>query len=88
MPSHKSAEKRVRQTKRRTLVNKNRKSQLRSAVRTVEEALVKGDKAAAKAAFKAAEPQIARGVSKKIIHKNAAARKISRLASRVKALNG
>jgi small subunit ribosomal protein S20 len=87
MPSHKSAEKRVRQTEARTGVNKNRKSQLRSAVRKVEEALATGDKAAAQAAFKAAEPQIARSVSKKIIHKNAGARKISRLASRVKALN-
>ena len=51
--------------------------------RKVEEALKAGDKTAAEAAFKAAEPEIMRGVSKGVIHKNAAARKVSRLAKRV-----
>ena len=86
MPSHASAEKRVRQTARRTAVNKNRKSQVRSAVRNVEDALAAGDAAAAAAALKKAEPAIMRGVSKGVVHKNTAARKVSRLNARLKAL--
>ncbi len=86
MPSHKSAEKRVRQTARRTEVNKSRRSEVRSAVRKVEEALAAGDKKAAAAAFKAAEPLIMKGVSKGVIHKNTGSRKVSRLAARVKTL--
>jgi small subunit ribosomal protein S20 len=88
MPSHVSAEKRVRQTARRTAVNKNRKSQIRTAVRKVEEALSSGDMQSASAALKAAEPQIMRGVTKGVIHKNTASRKVSRLAARVKKLKG
>jgi small subunit ribosomal protein S20 len=87
MPSHPSAEKRVRQTEKRTAVNKNRKSQVKGAIRKVEEALNAGDKAAAVAALKAAEPQIMRGVSKGVIHKNTGSRKVSRLSARVKALS-
>lgn len=86
MPSHASAEKRVRQTARRTAVNKNRKSQVRSAVRKVEEALASGDAAAAAAALKDAEPAIMRGVRKGVVHKNTAARKVSRLNARLKAI--
>ena len=88
MPSHKSAEKRVRVTAKRTAVNKARRSQIRSAIRTVEEALTSGDKKAATAALKAAEPQIMRGVSKGVMHKNTGSRKVSRLAARLKALKG
>ena len=86
MPSHPSAEKRVRQTAKRTAVNKNRKSQVKGAIRKVEDALNAGDKAAAVAALKAAEPEIMRGVSKGVIHKNTGSRKVSRLNARVKAL--
>ena len=86
MPSHASAEKRVRQTARRTAVNKNRKSQVRSAVRKVEEALASGDAAAAAAALKQAEPAIMRGVRKGVVHKNTASRKVSRLNARLKTL--
>jgi small subunit ribosomal protein S20 len=86
MPNTRSAEKRVRKTERRTAVNKTRKSEIRTAVRKVEEALAAGDKAAAAAALKAAEPQIMRGVSKGVIHKNTGSRKVSRLAARVKGL--
>ena len=86
MPSHASAEKRVRQTARRTAVNKNRKSQVRSAVRKVEEALAAGDAAAATAALKEAEPAIMRGVRKGVVHKNTASRKVSRLNARLKTL--
>jgi small subunit ribosomal protein S20 len=88
MPSHPSAEKRVRQTARRTAVNKNRKSQIRTVVRKVEEAIAAGDKAAAVAALKLAEPALMRGVSKGVIHKNTGARKVSRLSARLKALKG
>jgi small subunit ribosomal protein S20 len=88
MPSHPSAEKRVRQTARRTAVNKNRKSQIRTAVRKVEEAIAAGDKAAAAAALKLAEPALMRGVSKGVIHKNTGARKVSRLSARLKTLKG
>jgi small subunit ribosomal protein S20 len=86
MPSHKSAEKRVRKTARRTEVNKSRRSEVRSAVRKVEEALATGDKRAAETALKAAEPAIMRGVSKGVIHRNTGSRKVSRLTARVKAL--
>jgi small subunit ribosomal protein S20 len=88
MPSHASAEKRVRQTARRTAVNKNRKSQVKSAVRNVEEALTSGNAKAAAAALKLAEPAIMRGVRKGVVHKNTAARKVSRLNARLKALKG
>jgi small subunit ribosomal protein S20 len=88
MPSHPSAEKRVRQTARRTAANKNRKSQIRTAVRKAEEAIATGDKAAAIAAVKLAEPALMRGVSKGVIHKNTGARKVSRLNARLKTLKG
>jgi small subunit ribosomal protein S20 len=86
MPSHKSAEKRVRVTAKRTAANKARRSQIRSAIRTVEEALAAGDKKAATEALKAAEPQIMRGVSKGVVHKNTGSRKVSRLTARLKGL--
>jgi len=88
MPNTTSAAKRARKTLRRTAVNKNRKSQIRSSVRKVEEAIASGDKKAAVAALKAAEPQIMKGVSKGVIHRNTGSRKVSRLAKRVKGLNG
>ena len=88
MPSHRSAEKRVRTTAKRTAINKARRSQIRSAIRLVEEALASGDKKAAAAALKAAEPQIMRGVSRGVIHKNTGSRKVSRLSARLKALKG
>jgi len=86
MPSHVSAEKRVRKTAKRTAVNKNRRSKVRGAIRQVEEALAAGDKKAAAAALKAAEPEIMRGVSKGVIHRNTGSRKVSRLTARLKAL--
>jgi len=88
MPSHRSAEKRVRKTSKRTAINKNRRSQVRGAIRKVEEAIATGDKKAATAALKAAEPEIMRGVSKGVIHKNTGSRKVSRLSARVKGLRG
>ena len=86
MPSHVSAEKRVRRTAKRTAINKNRRSKVRSAIRSVEEALAAKDKVAAAAALKAAETEIMRGVSKGVIHRNTGSRKVSRLHARLKAL--
>jgi small subunit ribosomal protein S20 len=86
MANTKSAKKMVRKITRRTEVNVSRRSRVRTFVRKVEEALASGDKQAATAALKAAEPEIARGVSKGVIHKNTGARKVSRLAARVKKL--
>jgi small subunit ribosomal protein S20 len=83
MPNIASAKKRVRTTKKRTLINHARKTRVRGFVRKVEEAIASGDAAAAKAALKAAEPEIMRGVSKGAVHKNAGARKVSRLSKRV-----
>ena len=88
MPKIASAKKRVRQIARRTLVNQNRRGRIRKAIRNVEEAIASGDKKAAQTAFKMAEPEIMRGVSKKIIHKKTGSRQVSRLAARVKALSG
>lgn len=86
MPNTNSAKKRSRQNPKRALINKNRKTQVRSAIRKVEEALSAGDKKAAEAALKAAEPAIMKGVSKGVVHKNTGARKVSRLTGRVKRL--
>ena len=83
MPNIASAKKRARQTEKRTVINHARKSRIRSFTRKVEEALASGDKTAAETALKAAEPEIMRGVSKGVIHKNTAARKVSRLTKRV-----
>ena len=83
MPNIASAKKRTRTIAKRTAINHARKSRIRSVTRKVEEALTAGDKVAAAAALKAAEPEIMRGVTKGIVHKNAAARKVSRLTKRL-----
>ncbi|HVP86253.1 MAG TPA: 30S ribosomal protein S20 [Rhizomicrobium sp.] len=88
MPNIASAKKRVRTTKKRTEINHARKSRIRSYTRKVEEAIASGDKKAAQAALKSAEPEIMRGVSKGVIHKNTGARKVSRLTKRVSKLAG
>lgn len=80
------SKKRARQVERRTEVNKARRSRIRSYLRKVEEALASGDQAVAAAALQAAQPELMRGVTKGVLHKNTASRKMSRLASRVKAL--
>jgi small subunit ribosomal protein S20 len=73
----------VRKIARRTEVNKSRRSRVRTFVRKVEEAITAGDKKAATVALKAAEPEIMRGVTAGVLHKNTASRKVSRLAARV-----
>ncbi|MBF0167799.1 MAG: 30S ribosomal protein S20 [Alphaproteobacteria bacterium] len=86
MANHKSAKKRIRQTARRTDVNTARKSRIRTFVKKVETAITAGDKVAAQAAFKEAQPEMARGVTKGVLNKNTVSRKISRLAKGIKAL--
>jgi small subunit ribosomal protein S20 len=86
MANTSSAKKADRQAKRRTEVNKARRGRMRTEVRKVEEALAAGDKAAAVAALKVAEPILLRTAQKGVLHKKTASRKVSRLAARVKAL--
>jgi small subunit ribosomal protein S20 len=86
MPHHKSAEKRLRQTEKRTTVNRSRMSRVRTFVKKVETAISTGDKAAAQTAFQAAQPELHRATSKGVIHKNTVARKLSRLSARINAL--
>jgi small subunit ribosomal protein S20 len=80
------SKKRARQSETRFAINKARRSRIRTFLRKVEEALASGDKDVAAAALKEAQPELMRGVSKGVAHKNTVARKISRLNSRVKAL--
>ena len=86
MANSPQAKKRARQAERRTDVNKIRRTRIRTFLRKVEEAIACGDKAAAASALKSAQPEIMRGVTKGILHKNTASRKVSRLSARVKAL--
>ena len=86
MANTKSAKKAVRQISRRTAVNKNRRSNMRSYLRKVEEAIASGDKDAAQAALRVAEPVVARTAQLGILHHRAASRKVSRLAKRVGAM--
>jgi len=88
MANTSSAKKAVRKIARRTAVNKARRSQMRTYVRKVEEAIAAKDSNTAAAALREAEPLLARAAQKGILHKNTAARKISRLTKRVKALAG
>jgi small subunit ribosomal protein S20 len=81
-----SAKKATRKIARRTAVNKARRSRVRTYVRKVEEAIASGDKAAAEAALKAAQPELQRAATKGVMHRNTASRKVSRLANRVKTL--
>ena len=86
MANSPQAKKRARQNARRLEVNKSRRSRIRTYLRAVEEAIASGDKDAAAAALKSAQPELMRGVTKGIYHKNTASRKMSRLAARVKAV--
>lgn len=86
MANHKSAVKSIRKAARRTEINKNRVSRVRTYIRKVEEAIEAGIKEPAHVALRDAEKEIMRGVNKGIIHHNTASRKVSRLFKRVKAL--
>lgn len=86
MANHKSAEKRNRRTGRRTAINGARVSRIRTFVKKVETAIASGDKTAAAAAFQEAQPEMMRGATKGVLHRNTVARKLSRLSHRIKAL--
>ena len=81
------AKKRIRSNERRTTINRNRLSRVHTFVRKVEEAIKSGDAAAAEAALKVAQPEIMRGATRGVLHKNTASRKVSRLVKRIKALS-
>jgi small subunit ribosomal protein S20 len=80
------ARKRIRRNERRTTVNTNRLSRIRTFIKKVEAAIEGGDKETAATALKAAQPEMARGVARGVLHKNTVARKLSRLTKRVAAL--
>ena len=86
MANIRSAAKAARKAKRRQAINTARKSRVRSHVRKVEEAIASGDAKAAQEALRLAQPEIVRGANKRVMHKRAASRKVSRLSRRVKAL--
>ncbi len=86
MANTEQSKKRARQSEARYAVNKARRSRIRTFLRKVEEAIASGNGEAAQAALKAAQPELARGVTKGVLHKNTVSRKMSRLASRVKAV--
>lgn len=86
MANSAQSKKRARQNESRFAINKARRSRIRTYLRKVEEAIATGDKDAATAALRAAQPELMRGVTKGVFHKNTASRKMSRLSARVKAL--
>lgn len=86
MANNLQAKKRIRQIEKRTLRNKDRVSRIRTFVRNVERAIESGDKTAAETAFKSAMPEMHRGISKGVLHRNTVARKLSRLSARIKSL--
>ncbi|MFN6978119.1 MAG: 30S ribosomal protein S20 [Gemmobacter sp.] len=87
MANTEQSKKRARQAERRNDINKARRSRIRTFLRKVEEAIASGSPEAATAALRLAEPELARGVTKGVLHKNTVARKMSRLSARVKALS-
>ena len=86
MAHNSSAKKRIRQTKRHTQVNRARVQRIRTFMRRVEKAIASGDKEEARSAFDAAQPELMRGVNKGVVHRNTAARRLSRLSARIKTL--
>jgi small subunit ribosomal protein S20 len=83
MANTRSAEKATRKIARRTAINKMRRSRMRAFVRKVEEAIAAGNRAAAEAALRAAEPELMRAAQKGVVHRNAASRRVSRLSHRI-----
>ncbi len=86
MANSPQAKKRARQNERRFQINKARRSRIRTHLRKVEEAIASGDQTAAAEALKTVQPELMRGVTKGVMHKNTASRKMSRLAARVKGM--
>ncbi len=87
MANIKSAKKRIRQIERRSAVNRNRLTRMRTYVKQVEEAIANGDAAAAQTAFNEAQPQMMRSAQKGLLHRNTASRKLSRLSKQIKNLS-
>ena len=88
MANHKSAKKRIVRNAKRAVINHSRMSRIRTYVKQVEQAIEAGDSAAATAALRVAQPELHRGVSKGVLHRNTAARKLSRLTSRIRKIEG
>lgn len=86
MAQHQSAMKRLRRDSKKSLLNHSRLSRLRTFIKKVETAIISGDKNAAQTALKLAQPEIMRGVTKGVLHRNTASRKMSRLNARVSKL--
>jgi small subunit ribosomal protein S20 len=86
MANTQQARKRIRQNERRSAVNSARMNRIRTFMKKVETAIASGDKTVAQGALKEAQPEIMRGVTKGVLHKNTASRRISRLSARIKAL--
>ena len=86
MANHKSAEKRIRRNRRRRTINGVWRARLRTYLKAVELAIANGDPEAAKVAFTATEPELARGVQRGTVHRNAMRRKLSRLSARIRAM--
>ncbi|MBS28312.1 MAG: 30S ribosomal protein S20 [Alphaproteobacteria bacterium] len=87
MANHHSAKVRIRRNERRATINRNRIGRIRTHVKLVETAIEAGDKSAAEAAFRAAQPEMQRGAQKGVIHMNTVSRKLSRLSARIKAMS-
>ena len=87
MANIKSAKKRILQTERRSEVNRSCRTNMRSQIKLVEQAIEDGDAAAAKAALKEAEPRLMRSAQKGLLHRNTASRKLSRLSKQIKGLS-
>ena len=83
-----SARKRIRQTEKRTARNRARRSRVRTFLRKVELAISGGDQTQAREAFRVAQPELHRAVTKGVLHRNTVARKLSRLSARIKSLGG
>ncbi len=86
MANHASAKKRIRRNAKRAAINTNRRSRMRTFVKKVELAIAAGNAKEANEALLLTQPELDRGVAKGILHKNAAARKMSRLSARIKAM--
>jgi len=87
MANTRSAKKMTRKIAKRTVINRTRRSRMRTFIRKVEEAIATGDAAVAATALQAAEPELMRAAQKGVVHKNTVSRKVSRLAARVKSLS-
>ncbi|HEX9809718.1 MAG TPA: 30S ribosomal protein S20 [Alphaproteobacteria bacterium] len=86
MANIRSAKKRIRQSAKRTAINRNRIGRIRTFIKKVEAAITAGDREGARGAFQLAQPEIMRGVTRGVLHRNTAARRLSRLNARIKAL--